>query len=69
MAMIDSSTGPSTVTAPTVTALTEVKLARLTPEKFSHLMSKNPEFCQHAMAVMAKRLRAVNDFISTHMKA
>jgi CRP-like cAMP-binding protein len=62
MALIESA--PRTAT---VTVLSKVKLARLDRNRFQELVGKNPEFSLHAMAILAKRLRAVDNFIITHL--
>ncbi len=59
LAMIDSAT--YSVTA---TALTEVKLARMDRDQIEVFINENAEFALHVMAVMANRLRAVDQFIS-----
>lgn len=60
MAMIDSAT--CSVTA---TAGDEVKLARLDREQLRSFIDKNTEFALHIMAVMADRLRTVDEYITT----
>ena len=60
MAMINSSTRSATATT-----LTKVKLARLDREQFSVFIHENTEFALHVMAVLANRLRAVNEYITT----
>jgi CRP-like cAMP-binding protein len=60
MAMINSATCGATATT-----LTEVKLARLDRDQVKALIDKNTEFALHVMAVMANRLRAVDEFITT----
>ena len=60
MAMINSSTRSATATA-----LTKVKLARLDREQFRVFIHENTEFSFHVMAVLANRLRAVNEYITT----
>lgn len=52
---------------PTVRAVTEVSLARLERDQFNRLIAANPEFSQHALAIMANRLRTVNTFISAKL--
>jgi CRP/FNR family transcriptional regulator len=59
MAMINSATCGATATA-----LTEVKLARLDRDQVKALIDKNTEFALHVMAVMANRLRAVDEYIT-----
>jgi CRP/FNR family cyclic AMP-dependent transcriptional regulator len=60
MAMIDSAT--CSVTA---TAMDEVKLARLDRDQLKTFIDRNTEFALHVMAVMADRLRTVDEYIST----
>jgi len=60
MAMIDSATRSATATA-----LSKVKLARLDRDEFKALIADNTEFSLHVMAVLANRLRAVDQYIST----
>ena len=60
MAMINASTRSATATT-----LTKVKLARLDREQFRVFIHENTEFALHVMAVLANRLRAVNEYITT----
>ena len=60
MAMINSATRSATATT-----LTKVKLARLDRDQFRALVGENTEFSLHVMAVLANRLRAVNNYITT----
>lgn len=60
MAMINSATRSATATA-----LNKVKLARLDHDQFKALIADNSEFSLHVMAVLANRLRAVDQYIST----
>ena len=60
MAMINSSTRSATATT-----LTKVKLARLDREQFRVFIHDNTEFALHVMSVLANRLRAVNEYITT----
>jgi CRP-like cAMP-binding protein len=60
MAMIDSATRSATATT-----LGKVKLARLDRDEFKALIADNTEFSLHVMAVLANRLRAVDQYIST----
>jgi len=48
----------------TATALSEVKLARLDREQFLKVIGKHSEFSIHVMAVLANRLRAVDNYIT-----
>jgi CRP-like cAMP-binding protein len=59
MAMIDSATRSATATT-----LSKVKLARLDHDEFKALIADNAEFSLHVMAVLANRLRAVDQYIS-----
>jgi CRP-like cAMP-binding protein len=60
MAMINAATRSATATT-----LTKVKLARLDRDQFRALVGENAEFSLHVMAVLANRLRAVNNYITT----
>ena len=60
MAMINSATRSATATT-----LTKVKLARLDRDQFRALVGENADFSLHVMAVLANRLRAVNNYITT----
>jgi CRP-like cAMP-binding protein len=60
MAMINSAKRSDTATA-----LSEVRLARMDRERFRQLVNENPEFSFHVMSVLANRLRAIDDYIST----
>ena len=62
MAMINSATRSATATT-----LTKVKLARLDRVQFRALIDKNTDFAIHVMAVLANRLRAVNEFVTSHL--
>ncbi len=53
----------------TATSLTDVKLARLDRDQLSVFMRDNAEFSLHVVAVLADRLRSVNQFITTKCKA
>ena len=59
-AMINSATRSDTATA-----LSEVRLARMDRERFRQLVNENSEFSFHVMSVLANRLRAIDDYIST----
>ncbi len=63
MAMINSA--PRSATA---TALSKVKLARVTREQFRKFVSENSEFSLLVMAVLANRLRAVDQYITTQFR-
>jgi len=63
MAMISGA--PRSATA---TTLTKVKLARLNREQFRELVGTTPDFSLHVMAVLANRLRAVDQYITTQFK-
>ena len=60
MAIITSATRSATATT-----LSKVKLARLDRDEFKALIADNTEFSLHVMAVLANRLRAVDQYIST----
>jgi len=49
----------------TATSLTKVKLARLDHDTFREFVEKNTDFALHVMAVLANRLRAINEYITT----
>ena len=55
---------PSAARNTTATALTDIKLARLTRYQLNMLMTKNTEVSLHVMAILADRLRAVNHYIT-----
>jgi CRP/FNR family cyclic AMP-dependent transcriptional regulator len=55
---------PSAKRSTTATALTDVKLARLTRYQLSMLMTKSSDLSLHVMAILANRLRAVNNYIT-----
>lgn len=63
MAMIN--TAPRSATA---TTLSKVKLARVTREQFRKFVSENTEFSLLVMAVLANRLRAVDQYITTQFR-
>lgn len=63
MAMINSA--PRSATA---TTLSKVKLARVTREQFREFVSENTEFSLLVMAVLANRLRAVDQYITTQFR-
>jgi CRP/FNR family cyclic AMP-dependent transcriptional regulator len=60
MAMINSARRSATATT-----LTKVKLARLDRDQFREFIGDNAEFSLHVMAVLANRLRAVDQYITT----
>jgi len=62
MAMINSA-----VRRETVTTLCPTKLARLDRDQFKDLIGKNTEFTYHVMAVLANRLRSVDQYINAHL--
>lgn len=64
MATINSATRCATATA-----LTPARLARLDRNQFREIISDNSEFSLHVMAVLANRLRAVDQFISNKISA
>ena len=51
----------------TATALTDVKLARLDRDQLAALMYESTEFSLQIMAVLANRLRAVNEYLATSL--
>jgi CRP/FNR family cyclic AMP-dependent transcriptional regulator len=51
----------------TATALTDVKLARLTRYQLNMLMTKSTDLSLHVMAILANRLRAVNRYITNQL--
>lgn len=59
MALIKSATRSATATT-----LSKVRLARLDREQFTEFIRENTDFSLHVMAVLANRLRAVDNFIS-----
>jgi CRP-like cAMP-binding protein len=59
MAMINSATRSATATT-----LSKVRLARVGRDQFMQLVSHNTEFSLHVMAVLANRLRALDNFIT-----
>ncbi len=64
MAMIASTSGN-----PTARAVSDVKLARLSRDQFNGLIAQNSFFAQHALAVMANRLRIMNVYISAQLES
>lgn len=52
----------------TATAVGAVKLARVNRDQFSDLIRTNAEFSLHALAEMARRLRAVDRYISNQLE-
>ena len=63
MAMINGA--PRSATA---TTLTKVKLARVGRDQFREFVSSNADFSMHVMAVLANRLRAVDQYITTQFR-
>ena len=59
---------PSATHSTTVTARTPVKLARIDRQQLADLATENVEFSLHVMAVLAKRLRAVDQYISAQFE-
>ncbi|MFC1689533.1 Crp/Fnr family transcriptional regulator [Pseudomonadota bacterium] len=59
MAVLDAATRNSTATT-----TGPVRLARLDREQLRSLISGNSEFSMHVLAVLANRLRAVDQYIS-----
>ena len=62
MAMINAATRSATATT-----LSKVRLARVDRDRFKELVSSNGEFSLHVMAVLANRLRALDNFITAHL--
>jgi len=62
MAMIDAA-----VDNATATARGEVRLARISPDEFRQLLAGDSAFSLHVMAVLANRLRAVNEFVARRL--
>lgn len=62
MALFDSASRSATATA-----LTDVKLARLNRDQLTGLMNESSEFSMQVMAVLANRLRAVNEYVATNL--
>lgn len=60
---------PSAALTTTATAITDVKLARLSNYQLRMLMQKNTEFSLHVMVTLADRLRAVNQYITTQFES
>ena len=58
---------PSATRSSTATALTDVKMARLTRYQLNMLMTKSTEFSLHVMTILANRLRAVNHYITAQL--
>ena len=59
---------PSSAHSTTATALTPVKLARLDRQQLASFAGSNVEFSLHIMAVLAKRLRATDQYISAQIE-
>lgn len=59
MAMINAATRSATART-----ISKVKLARLGRDQFREIVTANPEFSLHVMAVLANRLRALDNFIT-----
>jgi CRP-like cAMP-binding protein len=62
MAIIDDA--PRSATA---TAVNTVRLARINPDEFRDLVADDPEFSLHAMAELARRLRAVDTLLGARI--
>ena len=62
MAIIDQSRRSATATA-----VGDVRLARIEPDEFRELVADDPEFSLHAMAGLAKRLRAVDSLLGARI--
>ena len=59
---------PSAAQSATATTLGATRLARIDRDQLKEIASANAEFSLHVMSVLAKRLRAVNQYISTHIE-
>lgn len=59
---------PSAKRSASATTLTNVKLARLNRDQLAGLMSESMEFSLHVMSILANRIRAVNQFITTRIE-
>ena len=51
----------------TATALTDVRLSRLTRYQLSMLMTKSPDLSLHIITMLANRLRAVNNNLTVQL--
>jgi CRP/FNR family cyclic AMP-dependent transcriptional regulator len=51
----------------TATTLSDVKLARVNRDQLGELMKESTEFSLQLMSVLANRLRAVNNYISSQL--
>ena len=59
---------PATAHSTTATTLTPVKLARLDRQQLATFAAGNVEFSLHVMAVLARRLRATDQYISAQIE-
>lgn len=58
---------PSEFRNETARALDAVRLARVERDEFNELIRQHAEFSMHAMAELARRLRAVDKYISSRL--
>jgi len=49
----------------TATTLTKSKLARVNRDQFRELVASNPDFALHIMQILANRLRAINEQVTS----
>ncbi|MEJ2384559.1 MAG: Crp/Fnr family transcriptional regulator [Xanthomonadales bacterium] len=63
MAIIDD-----TARNATAVASGTVRLARISPDEFRDLITEDPEFSLHAMAELARRLRAVDALLGSRIE-
>jgi CRP-like cAMP-binding protein len=63
MAIIDD-----TARNATAVASGTVRLARISPDEFRDLITEDPEFSLHAMAELARRLRAVDVLLGSRIE-
>ena len=64
MALINAATRSATATS-----LTKVTAVRLDRDEFRDQISENPDFALHVMAVLANRLRAINEYMTRQAQA
>jgi CRP-like cAMP-binding protein len=60
MAMINSATRSATATT-----INKVTAARLNRDQFRNMIRQNPDFALHVMSVLANRLRAINEYVTS----
>ena len=59
---------PSSAHSTTATARTAVRLAKLTRQQLAELAGRDVHFSLHVMAVLAKRLRATDRYITSQFE-